>query len=85
MNKVFSFLKRLPFLEVHPAIVSGVILIPIALTAFHTYSYVHQDEVPKEYVSLINETQEMLQTSYENIVKKYENVDKIMRPNRYSA
>ena len=83
MAKIVDFVKRLPFLEFHPAIVAGVVLVPVGLIAAHTYNLVNIDKMPEDMAQLIRENQKRLQTSYEN-AKRYDDIDKILRPNKYA-
>jgi len=88
MNRITSFVKRLPFLEVHPVIVAGIVLFPIVITGLHSYAFVNQDEMSKDLIESIRENQSILQSIHEESEKKLQmrmdEYDKVMRPIKYA-
>ncbi len=87
MYKVTSFLKRLPFLEVHPLMVGCIVLFPISVVGLHSYLFVYQNDLDldNDVKKDINNIQQEIQNDYENNIKNEGVYDRITRPNRYTS
>ena len=87
-TRITSFLKRFPFLEVHPALVFTIVLTPIAYIGLYSYlavdiNHMHDSPEKQELLALVKESQELLQASHEKAEKDALEYTKITRPNLY--
>lgn len=83
MYKFKSFLKRLIFLEVHPAILTGIVSVPIAAAAINSYIMMGIYTLPEDLRETILQYEREDEEHNKAVAKKLEYYRQVMRPNLY--
>lgn len=83
MGKIMSFIKRLPFLEFHPVILTGIVSVSIAVVAIDSYIMVNIDKLPKDLRETVLKYEKEDKEHNNEATKKVEYYTQVVRPTLY--